>query len=716
MQSSFASIAFNDILWTSAYLAVLAGLSIYGLHRYAIIHFFLKNRKAGAQPAARFGKLPRVTVQLPVFNEYHVVERLLEAVAAIEYPRDLLDIQVLDDSTDATLDLCRRRVAELKSRGLDIELVHRTDRAGYKAGALENGLRFAKGEFVFILDADFVPPPDIIERLIHHFTDSRIGMVQARWGHLNSGSSLLTRLQSMFLDGHLLLEQTARCRSGRFFNFNGTAGIWRRRCIEDAGGWQHDTLTEDLDLSYRAQLRGWRFVFLPDVVVPAELPEDIDGFKSQQHRWTKGSIQTCLKLLPAIWRSRIPLPLKFEASIHLTSNFGYLLLVLLCLLVLPQSRAETGAWRTLLVDLPIFFATTVSIVAFYVVSMRHLDPRGWVRNLIYVPGLLALAIGMSVNNARGVLEAVLGKQSEFTRTPKRGASADSPRRAVKYVPPRTWVPVVEAFFAAYFLVCLADAAQSGRWTSVPFLLLFVGGFVYVAGLSLFARLREIPSPARLAVASGFSKSGALLMAGFLLLSGCASDSRHRLVISAADQKMVLLQDGKPLRAYPVSTSKFGLGDRKGSYATPLGTLRVRKKIGHGLPAGSVFKSRIPTGEILPVDAPGRDPIVTRILWLEGLEDRNRNAFARYIYIHGTPEERNIGLPVSYGCIRMRSRDVIELFDTVGVNSKVSITPAPLPRALLEPLEPPAAKSPGPQQELARRPDGAILLSDAENRH
>ncbi len=716
MQSSFASIAFNDILWTSAYLAVLLGLSVYGLHRYSIIHFFLKHRKANTQPAARFEKLPRVTVQLPVFNEYHVVERLLEAVAAIDYPRELLDIQVLDDSTDATLDLCRRRVEKLKSRGLDIKLIHRTDRDGYKAGALENGLRFAKGEFVFILDADFVPSPDILHCLIHHFTDSHVGMVQARWGHLNDGFSLLTRLQSMFLDGHLLLEQTARFRSGRFFNFNGTAGMWRRTCIEEAGGWQHDTLTEDLDLSYRAQLRGWRFVFLPDVVVPAELPEDVDGFKSQQHRWTKGSIQTCLKLLPAIWRSRIPLPLKFEASIHLTSNFGYLLLVLLCLLVLPQSRAETGAWRTLLVDLPIFFATTVSIVAFYVVSMRHLNPRGWIRNLMYVPGLLALAIGMSVNNARGVLEAVLGKQSEFTRTPKRGASAESPQRTVKYVPPRTWVPVVEGFFAAYFLVCLVDAVANSRWTSVPFLLLFVGGFVYVAGLSLLAKLREIPAPARLAVSSGLSKSGAVLVIAFLMLSGCATDSKHRMVISAADQKMVVLEDGKPLRAYPVSTSKFGLGDRKGSYATPLGTLRVRKKIGHGLPAGSVFKSRIPTGEILPVDAPGRDPIVTRILWLEGLEDRNRNAFARYIYIHGTPEERNIGLPVSYGCIRMKSRDVIELFNTVGVNSKVVVTAAPIPRQLLEPLEPAPANTAAPQQELARKPDRAMLLSNAEARH
>lgn len=692
MQSALTTIFFDQAVWTFAYLAVLVGLSIYGLHRYSIIHFFLKHRKTPAQPPRRFESLPRVTVQLPIFNEYPVVERLLDSVAAIDYPRELLDVQVLDDSTDETLALCRDKVAALRKTGLDITHIHRTDRTGYKAGALDNGLRTARGEFVFILDADFVPDPDILHRLVHHFTDERTGMVQARWGHLNAKASLLTRLQASFLDGHLLLEQTARYHSGRFFNFNGTAGLWRKSSIEDAGGWQHDTLTEDLDLSYRAQLRGWKFVFLPDVVVPAELPEDIDGFKSQQHRWTKGSIQTCLKLLPSIWRSRIPFSHKFEATIHLTSNFGYLLLVLLCLLVLPQSRSEGGALRTLLVDIPIFFATTVSIVAFYAVSMWHLDRRGFVRKLLLMPGLLALAIGMSVNNARGVLEAVLKKQSAFARTPKHGGLGNTQRGAVRYVPARTWVPLVEGFFAVYFAVCLVDAVVNARWTSVPFLLLFVGGFVYVSALSLWARWRPSGSWSvfSLLSPSGLRNSGALFVFALLFLGGCATDSRHRMVISAADQKMILLRDGEPLRAYPVSTSKFGLGDGKGSYATPIGTMRVRKKIGHGMPVGAVFKSRVPTGEILPINAPGRDPIVTRILWLEGLEERNRNTFARYIYIHGTPEERNIGRPVSYGCIRMRSRDVIELFDIVGENARVYVTPNPLPPELVQAFEPPTA--------------------------
>src|SRR5215218_8441588 len=295
----------GNTIWTICYFIVLFGLSLYGLHRYVIVYLFLKNRHKPPQPLAAFEKLPPVTVQLPIFNELYVVERLLNSVAALDYPRELLQVQVLDDSTDETTEIAAKLVAELRTAGLDIELIHRTDRTGFKAGALEAGLRSCTGEFVLILDADFVPAPDMLRGTIHYFTDARIGMIQTRWGHLNRTFSLLTRVQAMFLDGHLLLEQTARSRSGRFFNFNGTAGIWRRTCIESSGGWQHDTLTEDLDLSYRAQLAGWKFIFLPNVITPAELPVDMNGFKSQQHRWTKGSIQTCKKLLPTIWRSKL---------------------------------------------------------------------------------------------------------------------------------------------------------------------------------------------------------------------------------------------------------------------------------------------------------------------------------------------------------------------------------------------------------------------------
>jgi cellulose synthase/poly-beta-1,6-N-acetylglucosamine synthase-like glycosyltransferase/lipoprotein-anchoring transpeptidase ErfK/SrfK len=656
--------------WVVAYILVLAGLSIYGLHRYSMVWLFLKNRKKTPAPAARFENLPPVTIQLPVFNEFFVVERLLDAISRIDYPRELLEVQLLDDSTDESLPLAEGLVDKLRASGLDIRHIHRTNRIGFKAGALQEGLRTARGEIVFILDADFLPPPGILHRLVHYFTDPAVGMVQARWGHLNAGRSLLTQLQAMFLDGHLLIEQTARSHSGRFFNFNGTAGAWRRSCIDDAGGWEHDTLTEDLDLSYRAQLRGWKFVFLPDVVVPAELPEDIDGFKSQQHRWTKGSIQTCLKLLPAVWRSSIPLPLKFEATIHLTSNFCYLLLALLCALLFPQSHAASGGhWRTFLIDIPIFLATTVSIVIYYAVGQRHLHPRGWMKKMLLVPGLLSLAIGMSLNNAKAVAEAVLRRQSGFSRTPKTGSQGTAARRTA-YRPERTLLPLAEALLAAFFAFCTWDAARSGSWTSVPFLLLFTGGFTYVAGLSLAARW----TPARAAAIAALAA---------ILLSGCATDNRHKLVISAADQRMVLLRDGQPVRTYPVSTSKFGLGDRAGSYATPTGLMRVKAKIGDGAPHGMVFKSRKPTGEILRPNAPGRDPIVTRILWLEGLEPGNRNAYPRHIYIHGTPEERNIGKPVSYGCVRMRSRDVAELFAEIGTGARVLVTPAPLAAALVE---------------------------------
>lgn len=477
---------FNNALWSICYIVVLLGLSAYGIHRYSIIYLFLKHRRARPLPSRQFEELPRVTVQLPVFNEYFVIRRLLEAVGNLDYPREKLRIQVLDDSTDETTDIAAAEVEKMRARGFDVSLIHRINREGFKAGALAEGLRECDGEFVFILDADFVPTPEVLMKCIHHFTDPEIGMVQTRWGHINREHSLLTRVQAMFLDGHLLLEQTARNRSGRFFNFNGTAGMWRRSCIEDAGGWHHDTLTEDLDLSYRAQLRGWKFRFLPDVVVPAELPTDMNGFKSQQHRWTKGSIQTCLKLLPAVWREKLPLIIKLEATAHLTSNFGYLLLLLLCVLILPQSHAAHGGWmQTMLVDVPIFLATTVSIATFYIVAQRHLNPVSWMRDLLLMPMLLALAIGMSVNNARGVLEALFKKQSEFTRTPKYGqAVAAERRRAVRYPPIRSILPAVEILFALYFTFCTWNAVISGAWTSVPFLFLFLVGFGYVSAKSI----------------------------------------------------------------------------------------------------------------------------------------------------------------------------------------------------------------------------------------
>jgi cellulose synthase/poly-beta-1,6-N-acetylglucosamine synthase-like glycosyltransferase len=476
-------------IWTICYLTVLFGLSAYGIHRYVIIYLFLKNRKREPKPLSRFNQLPKVTMQLPIFNEVYVVERLLKSVSELDYPRELLQIQVLDDSTDDTREITRNCAEALQRRGFNVELIHRVDRTGFKAGALAVGLESAHGEFVCILDADFVPPPDLLKKTIDFFTDPKIGMIQTRWGHLNRGYSLLTRVQAMFLDGHLLLEQTARSRSGRFFNFNGTAGLWRRSCIEEAGGWQHDTLTEDLDLSYRAQLAGWKFVFLTDVVTPAELPVDMNGFKSQQHRWTKGSIQTCKKLLPTIWRSDLPLLIKLEATGHLTSNFAYLLLALLCVLLHPSTGGPQGWVRTLLIDIPIFLTASVSVAVFYICAQRELHPRSWMKEILLLPCLLGLGVGLSLNNARAVLEAVFNHQSDFARTPKYGIEHRAqPWRNCKYMPLKSLLPLAEIAFALYFTYFVWFALVHRQFLSVPFLLMFQSGFLYVSLCSLAAWL------------------------------------------------------------------------------------------------------------------------------------------------------------------------------------------------------------------------------------
>src|SRR5437016_4344963 len=475
-----------SFIWTICYLSVLVGLSAYGVHRYFIIYLFLKNRKRESVPAGRFEKLPVVTVQLPIFNEVYVVERLLRSVSKLDYPRDRLQIQVLDDSTDETREITADCAAELRKRGFDVELIHRVDRIGFKAGAVERGVATARGQFVCSRDADFVPPPYLLRKTIDFFTDPKVGMIQTRWGHLNRGYSLLTRVQAMFLDGHLVLEQTARSRSGRFFNFNGTAGLWRKLCIEQAGGWQHDTLTEDLDLSYRAKLVGWKFIFLTDLVTPAELPVDMNGFKSQQHRWTKGSIQTCKKILPEIWRSDLPFAIKAEATGHLVSNFAYLLLACLCVLLHPSTGGPQSSWlRMLLIDFPIFLMASLSVAVFYVCAQRELHPRSWMKQMLLLPCLLALGIGLSLNNARAVLEAIFNHKSGFTRTPKYGIERRSQSwRGCKYRAIKSGLPIAELAFVLYFTYFVWFSIAHRQFLSVPFLLMFQGGFFYVSLSSL----------------------------------------------------------------------------------------------------------------------------------------------------------------------------------------------------------------------------------------
>jgi cellulose synthase/poly-beta-1,6-N-acetylglucosamine synthase-like glycosyltransferase len=428
-----------------------------------------------------------VTVQLPMFNEMYVAERLLESVAGIDYPKDKLEIQVLDDSTDETQQIAKAKVDELVERGFDATYIHRTDRSGYKAGALENGVKVAKGDYLLVFDADFVPTPSIVRDLIQHFTDPTVGMVQARWGHLNRDYSMLTRVQSMMLDGHFVVEHIARNRSGRFFNFNGTAGIWRRAAIVDAGGWQHDTLTEDMDLSFRAQMRGWRFVYVPDALAPAEVPCEMNSFKSQQFRWAKGSAQTAKKLLITVLRAKLPWRVKLEAIFHLTNNFAYLFLVILAMLQLPNMilRQQISRPELLLLDVPLFALTSGSIVLFYLTTHRALYGNIWeaIRRL---PLMMALGIGLSLNNARAVVEGLFGRESEFVRTPKHGVTAKTQTwTKAKYRVSKNVYSWLEFGFGLYFVATIALAMVIGAWFSIPFLVLFMIGFLYVGGLSLY---------------------------------------------------------------------------------------------------------------------------------------------------------------------------------------------------------------------------------------
>lgn len=475
-------------IWYAAYILVLIGLAGFGSHRLAIVFLYLKHARKHPKPQSYFTELPFVTVQLPVFNEMHVVDRLLNAVAALDYPKDKLQIQLLDDSTDETVGICRDGIGRLKALGFDADHIHRSDRTGYKAGALENGTRTAKGEFLLILDADFVPNPDLLQKTIHFFSDEKIGLIQTRWGHLNRSFNVLTRIQAMFLDGHMELEQTARNRSGRFFTFNGTGGIWRKSCITDAGGWEHDTLTEDMDLSYRAQLKGWHFIFLNDVETPAELPIDMDGFKSQQHRWTKGSIQVCKKVLPAIWRSNVPFAVKVEATFHLTSNFAYLLLILLCFLIYPnqQSQPDFGNLTYYIINVPIFFFSSVSVIVFYLFSQKALRPGTWWKEIPYLPLLLALGIGMSISNAKAVIEAIFNHQTAFVRTPKYGISQNKATdwKKSSYKAMKTLTPFVELLFGFFFLFVVIEAAMKGNATSAILLMPFPIGFFYTSLSSL----------------------------------------------------------------------------------------------------------------------------------------------------------------------------------------------------------------------------------------
>jgi len=483
-----------------SYFGVMLALSVYGVHRYFLVFLYYRYKKHAPWARNRFKALPKVTVQLPIFNEASVVYRLIDSVCALDYPKDCLEIQVLDDSTDETRHMAESKVLEKKELGYNIDYIHREDRVGFKAGALKAGLNFTDSEFIAIFDADFVPSPGLIHKIIHYFTDKKIGMVQVRWGHINRGFSLFTRLQSILLDGHFVIEHAARNRSGRFFNFNGTAGMWRRSCIEEAGGWQSNTLTEDLDLSYRAQLKGWQFVFESNVVAPAELPIEMSAFKSQQHRWAKGSIQTARKNLKKIWNGPVSLKVKLEATFHLTSNVAYTLMLLVCFLMLPALLiriSDPSFARGLVFDISIFMAATTSVLAFYVTSQREVYPD-WKRQLLCMPLLLALGIGLTVNNARAVIEGVFGKDVTFIRTPKYNAGVSKKDKGLtrRYSGYRNFWSLFEVALGLHFTVITAIAFFNGQLIAGFFLSLFMIGFYWVGLASLIPSRGERKSLAQ----------------------------------------------------------------------------------------------------------------------------------------------------------------------------------------------------------------------------
>jgi cellulose synthase/poly-beta-1,6-N-acetylglucosamine synthase-like glycosyltransferase len=503
-----------DLAMMIPYFIVLLVLAMYGLHRYWLVYdYFLysKNVPPAPPPVVNW---PRVTVQLPIFNERYVIERLTEAVSRFDYPRELLDVQVLDDSTDETQEVARACVERHAAQGMPITYIHRSNREGYKAGALENGLKTAKGEFVAIFDADFIPEPDFLRRTIPYFLNpdggENIGMVQTRWTYLNSDYSLLTNVETILLDGHFVIEHGARSRRGTFFNFNGTAGVWRRNVIDDAGGWQHDTLTEDTDLSYRAQLKGWKFLYLPQIECASELPVDMNGFKSQQARWAKGLMQTAKKILPKVFKADVPWHVKAEAFFHLTANISYPLMIVLSTMLLPVMivRFQQGWFQMLLIDLPLFLASTCSISSFYLVAQKELRPKTWWRTFLYMPFVMATGIGISVRNAQAVIEAIVGKKTEFARTPKFKIEGKTGTFAKKsYKNKAGWIPYAEVALGIYFALTVIYAIANDNYGTVPFLLLFVWGYLYTGVMSLgqtyFAHLRfGVNAPEMRPAASG----------------------------------------------------------------------------------------------------------------------------------------------------------------------------------------------------------------------
>ncbi|MEQ8625050.1 MAG: glycosyltransferase family 2 protein [Vicingaceae bacterium] len=489
-------------------LIVIYGIALLFIFCYSLIQvqLVIKYHKYKKQQATRTATasinekfLPKVTVQLPIFNEKYVAQRLIEKVAGLDYPADLLEIQVLDDSTDETAEIIKNSVNQLKEEGLDIIQLHRTDRSGFKAGALAAGLTVAQGEFIAIFDADFLPKKDFLRKTIAHFSNPKLGMVQTRWEHINEKYSLLTKLQAFGLDAHFSVEQGGRNGGGHFINFNGTAGVWRKKAIEDAGGWQSDTLTEDLDLSYRAQLSGWEFLFLEEVGAPAELPAAMNALKTQQFRWNKGAAECARKNLMKVLRSpSISFGTKLNALFHLMNSGVFVCIVILAFLSLPMLAIKNNFTEySLLFTLAGFFLITVPILAyFYWTSLKRDYANKFKAALhfcVLFPLFLSVSMGLSLHNAMAVLEGYIGKKSPFIRTPKFNLTDDASKKwktneyLKRSINPLT---VVEVFFALYFLFGISLAFRYQDFGLLPFHIMLFLGFAYVSILSISHSLKS----------------------------------------------------------------------------------------------------------------------------------------------------------------------------------------------------------------------------------
>jgi cellulose synthase/poly-beta-1,6-N-acetylglucosamine synthase-like glycosyltransferase len=492
-------------VWLIIYLLALVVLFTYGMNCYLLMIYYRLKRPKALRQHAEIKKnfyehssiiyWPRVTIQLPIFNERYVVERLIESVCRFDYPKELFEIQILDDSTDDTVGTARALTQQMKDRGFDIQYIHRDNRTGFKAGALKEGLKAAKGDLVGIFDADFVPHPEFLKETVPYFADPEVGMIQTRWGHINSDYSLLTRAQSIGIDGHFGVEQAARAWSGFFMNFNGTAGIWRKKTIKDAGGWQADTLTEDLDLSYRAQLKGWKLKFITDVVCPAEVPVAITAFKSQQFRWAKGSIQTAKKNIGKLFKADIPLLVKIQAFLHLTHYMVHPMMLLVVLTSIPMLYSQ---WFFKNLSFPVMIFTLLCLATFgpsslYLFSQRILY-RDWKTRIKFLPFLICLGTGIAANNTKAVLEALLNVKSGFVRTPKYGINKQKDTwRGKGYSIPLSAVSILEFFLGVYSLTGLLMFLFFSKYFISPFMLIYTSGFFYVFFLSVKHGYGKTPS-------------------------------------------------------------------------------------------------------------------------------------------------------------------------------------------------------------------------------